>query len=200
MVPVALLFMLASEQLFSLIFSLSKKATLDQVMQAKWILVIYCAGLVFFSFNKTLLSLFYSLKDTTSATKASAVAAIINVSVDLISLYFNSIYGIAAATVAAGVGMTAVSLYFLHTKHHIYFYASRYVKFLSRLSCQLGAGAALFALTFYGPEQVVRLISPHNWLLNAFGFWVRFGAASMICAYWYYSTRKFFSIRLHFID
>ena len=200
MLPVAVLFMIASEQLFAMIFMVSKKATLDQVMQAKWILIIYCMGLVFFAFNKILLSFFYSLKDTSSATIASAVAAAINLSVDLVSLYFNNIYGIAAATVASGVGMTIVSLYFLHTRHNISFFAARYLKFLIKFFTQFALIAGIFSILFYGSEVLLGSLWQDSKLWSILIFWIRFSVASIICAYLHYTTRHFFKIKLHFID
>jgi putative peptidoglycan lipid II flippase len=200
MFPVAILFMIASENLFTMIFMFSKKVTLAHVMEAKWILVIYCMGLVFFAFNKILLSLFYSLKDTTSATIASAIAAVINLSIDLVALYLGSIYVIAAATVASGLGMTIVSLYFLSTKHKIHFYARRYLLFLMKFGMQFLAIGGLFCVAFYGSEILLVRMWPTSWLLGILGFWVRLGIASAGCAYLYFTTRHFFKIKLHFID
>lgn len=200
MVPVAILFMIASENLFRMIFMFSKKVTLAHVVEAKWILIIYCTGLVFFAFNKILLSLFYSLKDTTSATIASSVAAVINLSLDLVGLYFGSIYGIAAATVASGVGMTVVSLFFLSTKHNIHFYAHRYIAFLVRFGLQFLLIAVLFIFAFYGNEALLLKFWPTSWLLGGIGFWVRLGGVSAACAYLYFMTRNMFGIKLHFLD
>ena len=169
-------------------------------MQAKWILIIYCMGLVFFAFNKILLSFFYSLKDTSSATIASAVAAAINLSVDLVSLYFNNIYGIAAATVASGVGMTIVSLYFLHTRHNISFFAARYLKFLIKFFTQFALIAGIFSILFYGSEVLLGSLWQDSKLWSILIFWIRFSVASIICAYLHYTTRHFFKIKLHFID
>lgn len=199
-IPIAALFMIASEQLFSMIFMISKKVTPEQVIQAKWILIIYCFGLVFFSFNKILLSLLYSLKDTKSATIASSVAAIINLAIDLIALYFSSIYGIAAATVFSGLGMTFTALYLLHTRHNIKFDIRRYSAFLAKFCMQFTMIAGAFSIGFYGSAAALSAIWPTSWLLGILGFWLRLALVSGGCAILYYATRNFFKIKLHFID
>lgn len=200
MVPIAALFMVSSERLFGMILMISNKVTPAQVMQAKWILIIYCAGLVFFSFNKILLTLLYSLKDTKSATLSSAVAAVINLCIDLSALYFGSIYGIAAATVFSGLGMSLTALYFLHTRHGIKFYSARYLNFLGKFSMQFAMIAGIFSVLFYGGGAVISAAWSDSWLLTTFGFWWRLGLVSAICAWIYYNTRKFFRIKVHFID
>lgn len=200
MVPVAALFMVASEHLFTMIFCISNKVTPAQAMQAKWILIIYCLGLVFFTLNKMLLSMFYSLKDTKSATLASAISAVINLSIDLVALYFGSIYLVAAATVFSGLGMSAIALYLLYSRHGINFYFARYIKFLTKFGMQFAMVAGLFSLGFYGGASLLAAAWPTSWLLGIFGFWVRLAFVSGICVWLYYSTRKFFKIKLHFID
>lgn len=200
MAPVAVLFMLSSKQLFSMIFLISKKVTPEQIMQAQWILIIYCAGLVFFAFNKILLSLFYSLKDTKSATKASAIAALTNLVIDLLALYYKSIYGIAAATVMSGFVMTTTCLYLLHKHHDIKFYAYRYFDFFWRFCLQFAVVGAFFSLGFFGGEAVIAQTLPNSWLLSVWGFWLRLALISAVSGMLYYKTRERFGIKVHFID
>ena len=197
--PISLLFMFISEELFAMIFLLAKKISPEHVVQAKWILVIYCAGLVFFCFNKVLLSLFYSLKDTRSTTIASGIGAMINMGGDLISLYYGSVYGIAASAVAAGLGMSLVSCYFLHKQHSFRIYWESYLIFLGRFAGQLACGVSLFLGLYYGVGYCSAGTALMPLLTSILGYWLLVGACGGVTAVWFYLTRKIFRVNAYFL-
>lgn len=191
-VPVALVLSFVSEQLFSMIFFLAKKISVEQIVQARWILVIYSVGLVFFCFNKILLSLFYSLKDTRSTTIASGVGAAINGIGDVISLYYGNIYGIAASAVLAGLGSSLISCYFLWKRHGVHFYLSRYARFFSSFFMQLISCSTMFLIVFYSITYLVSFSS-------GFAYWIVVAICSATTAIVWYLSRSFFKVHLYFL-
>jgi peptidoglycan biosynthesis protein MviN/MurJ (putative lipid II flippase) len=182
-----------------MIFLLAKKISVEQIVQARWILIIYCMGLVFFCFNKILLSLFYSLKDTRSTTISSGVGAAINGIGDVISLYYGSIYGIAASAVIAGAGSSLISCYFLWKKHGVCFYLSRYVSFFVSFFSQLLCCGAIFVSLFYLLYTSALYGYCAVILGNVLVYWALIALCSACVAVLWYTTRPVFKVHLYFL-
>lgn len=196
-IPAALFLMLVSQQLYT--DMIGAKGTPEVVSQAAWVLVIYCIGLVFFCLNKSLLNIFYSLKDTRSATIISAAGALVNVVGDLIGMWFWGIYGIAAACSLSGIAMTVLCIHLLNKKHNYRFYTGNYSMFLSRYFLQLAVVGGFFMSLFF----MLMHYATMNIGLQSIGYSLIFWAIALACGagtiITIWITRKLFRLNVYFI-
>jgi putative peptidoglycan lipid II flippase len=196
-VPAMLFIMFVSHDLF--MFLLGGKATPEQIAQGGWVLVFYCAGLLFLCLNKIMLSMFYALKDTVATTIAAAFCAGLNIVGDLLSLKFFGVFGIAMANSISACAMTIVLFIFLYRRHQLRLYFGRYTKFLARFAVQLLLGCLCFAA----------LLSVLSISCNVFGMacmlrhgsWFLVLTSGLMGAVMYlaYITRRRFGIDLYFL-
>ena len=197
--PSMLFLMFASEPLFATVL-LAKSGNPQQAAMGANLLIIYLIGLIFFSMNKILLSIFYSLKDTKSTMVASSISALVNVGGDILGMLLFGVYGIAGAASLSGVVMTIASFYCLRKKHKFRFYSGRYFSFLWRYLAQLlfvtGAflwGHGLFTL-------LIKNTYCSHFFIKGFGFWLLTGALGALSMLFLFFTKKIFGVKLHFLD
>ncbi|KKQ33143.1 MAG: hypothetical protein US49_C0002G0038 [candidate division TM6 bacterium GW2011_GWF2_37_49] len=197
--PSVLFLMFVSEPLFSTVL-LVKSGNLQQTTMGAGLLRTYLIGLLFFSMNKILLSVFYSLKDTKSTMIASSISALVNVGGDISGMLLFGAYGIAGAASLSGLVMTVACFYFLRKKHKFRFYSGRYFDFLWRYLAQLLFVIASF---LWGHGLFTLLIKNtycSHFFINGFGFWVLTGALGALSMLFLFYTKKMFGIKLHFLD
>ncbi len=193
--PAALFLMLVSQQLYA--DMLGAKGTQEAVAQAGWVLVIYCIGLVFFCLNKSLLNIFYSLKDTRAATIISGTGALVNVLGDLIGMWLWGIYGIAAACSLSGIVMTWLCIRLLRTKHNYRFYTGNFSIFITRYCLQLVlVGGGFIGVFFILMNHATANIT---WITYSLIFWIiSLGCgAGAIFTIWF--TRRLFKLNVYFL-
>ena len=194
--PAMTFLMLVSNKLFEMM--LAGKATPEQISEGGMILMLYLLGLLFLCLNKILLSMLYALKDTKSTTIAAAGSATINIIGDLIGGYFFGTYGIAFANSLAALTMTVQLLYFLDRKHSISFYATRYLRFLSKYAIHfLGVAAVFyvffsFFLSFLHNQRMI-------WVMSGVYFWVVAGAFGAMALAFLFSTRRRAGVDVYFL-
>jgi putative peptidoglycan lipid II flippase len=193
-IPAMIFFMINSEKFFSTIF-LVKKGTSEQIYQAKWILIVYCMGLLFFCLNKILLNIFYSLKDTRSTTIASVIGATVNLVGDIIGIFFWGVYGIAGAAALSGLVMTLTCFILLYFKHKFKLYVGNFFLFLGRYLLQL---MVVGVITWVGilifPKEILE-----QYLATTLGYWTfSLGYAASVFAF-IFLTRQLFGINLYFL-
>ncbi len=195
--PATALLIFTSESLFG--FLLSGKADQAQIAQGGIILTLYLIGLGFLCLNKILLSMFYAMKDTWSATKASALCAGVNIVCDLVGMYFLGAYGIALANSISGICMTVTLLWLLHRTHKITFHLGAYTQFLMRYGVQLSLGLAAFYAIF--PILNQALAAQHfGWLPAALGYWGIFGLLAAGIMALLFATRTLFRVNIYFLN
>ncbi len=196
-IPVALFLMLISPQLY--INMIGSKASSEIVSQAALVLVIYCVGLLFFCLNKSLLNIFYSLKDTRSATMISVTGAAVNIIGDLIGMFFWGIYGIAAACSLSGIVMTMLCLWLLRNKHGYHFYAGNYGIFIARYAAQLMIiGGFFLSLFMIIMNNSTAYIGVHGVWHSLFYWAIALGCgAGTAITIWL--TRRLFKLNVYFL-
>lgn len=197
--PVTLFIMFISNHLFSNVMLAKTK---DSVLasQGAWILIIYLSGLFFFCLNKSLLTIFYSLKDTTSTTIALVCSAFINLAGDVLGIYYFGAYGFAAAASASGVIVTGMCFYFLYKKHKFTFYVGNYLNFLARYLTQLCIFCCIFIAGYFIILQCIKNTFLYNFFNVGLGYWIIVFSLGSINMLLIFLTRKKFGIRLHFLD
>lgn len=197
-IPATLFLMFVSENLFRTL--LGAKSDTDLIMQAKWILILYLLGLLFLCLNKILLSVFYALKDTWSTTIAAMISALVNLGGDIIGMHFWGVYGIAAANTIAGITMTGLCFYFLHTRHNFRFYSGNYFNFLGRFVIQLCLGCALFAAAFLMIINHVPSGAWYNFFALGMGYWIIVTVLGLLLMGLLFMSKRLFSVELYFLN
>lgn len=197
-VPIALVMMFFSKPLFEMIL-FSKKGTPAQVIEASLILTIYLMALLFLCLNKILLSVFYSMKDTTSTTISAAVSAIVNLCGDVVGMYLWGTYGIAGAVALSGITMTFMCFYFLRKKHGFTFYSGNYFNFFGRYVFQLLLGGLIFIVGYQTVHMYALRVGWLSWVNHVVGFWAFAGVWSLAIMLGVYATRRLFKIDIYFL-
>ena len=198
-IPAMLVLIFISEPIFSVIM-LGKKATLHDVWLAKWILIVYSTGLVFYCLNKILVNVFYALHDTKTPTIALAISTIVNFVCNVIGMIFWGAFGIAGSTVISSIVLSILLFIFLQTKHDLKFYLLNYFKFFIRYMIQILI-ASLFFFFFY--HSFFYYLHNTSWYLFFYESWgyllfVLF-LASLTCLFIFLS-RNLFGIKLYFLS
>jgi putative peptidoglycan lipid II flippase len=198
-IPVTLFIMFISTHLFTNVMLAKTKDPL-LASQGAWILIIYLFGLLFFCLNKSLLTIFYALKDTVSTTIALSCSAIVNICGDLLGIYYFGAYGFAAAASASGMIITLLCFYFLHKKHKFTFYTGNYFNFLARYMIQLAISCVTFISSYFLILWIVKNTYFDHFFNVGLGYWIMvFGLGVAVMLFMFF-TRKMFGIRLHFLD
>ncbi len=195
-IPATMLLIFTAEPLFA--FLLNGKATAEQISHGAVILMLYLVGLLFLCLNKVLLSMFYALKDTWSATKAAAICASINIGCDLVGMYYWGANGIAAANSISAVIMTIALITFLRTQHHVRFHLRPYLFFVMRYAVQL----ALCGGLVYGVSCLFLSLLPLSsraLFVAGLGFWAYTLTAATVLMGLLFVTRRLFRVNVYFL-
>ncbi|MBM3892998.1 murein biosynthesis integral membrane protein MurJ [Candidatus Dependentiae bacterium] len=195
-IPATIFLIITAEPLFE--FLLNGKATPEQIHQGGMILILYLVGLLFLCLNKVLLSMFYALKDTWSATKAAALCASINILCDLVGMYYWGADGIAAANSISAIAMSITLFSLLKVKHHVDFHLKPYARFLMRyvtqiLVCALGA----YVLAYLACKMLP--IAAQGMFAAGIGYWVYTIAVAASASGLLFATRRFFGVNVYFL-
>ncbi|MFA5074927.1 MAG: murein biosynthesis integral membrane protein MurJ [Candidatus Babeliales bacterium] len=197
-IPVMLFLIFVSEPIFSILM-LGKKSNIHDVFVAKWVLIIFSAGLVFFCLNKILVNIFYSLHDTKSPTFALVCSTIINFLGNIIGIKLWGIFGIAGATSISALTLTFMLLRFLHKKHKFKFYSASYFNFLGRYVVQLLIASLIFLISYFTIFRYLQDSNWYNFFYISWGYWFVVFPLAAICIAFLFFTKKLFGIKLYFL-
>ncbi len=199
-IPAALLMSFFSHDIFYTLF-FSEKFTLAHVNEAGNILIVFTFGLFFFSLNKILLNLFYSIH-------AAWITAIVSLCATGINILFNQLLigqfktlGLAAATTISGIFQTVFFLLILHQKYNFKLYIGRFLQFMFYYIVQLVLFDIFFIFLYYCIIKLIHYM-PTNCMLfltETIGLWLWVGPLTMICIFLIWYTRTLFKVHLHFI-
>lgn len=206
-IPATLFCVFVSRNFFAH-FLLEKKASAAQIDQVIVIFMIYAAGMLFFSLNKILLSLFYSMRDTWSTTIASGASALINLIGDLIwlKLFFTydlksvAPYGVALNAVLAGFTLMFGCFVFLKRRHKFSLYAGNFFNFLWRYLVQLSLGTALFYFAYMLAQRYFATTAWAQFFATGIGFWPLTGGLALAIMWLMHRTKNIFGIKVYFLD
>lgn len=203
--PATLIMGYLSEDIFQTLFaSVSSKFPAAMVPEAGLMLLGFLLGLFFFSMNKILLSLFYSLHDTRYPTLVAGVATIANIGLNYLLVDWLGGFGLALATSMSGAIQMILCLMLLARIHGFTLFPARFAAFAVRYCTQV----CLVLLPFYGLFMLI-VYKFNRWLvgdwarfffLKSFGYWLWAAPLMVACFYCLYATRKFFKVKLYFLD
>ena len=199
--PIACMMIFFSEKIFSTIF-LSSKFSLVQVQEAGVILIAFLLGLFFFSLNKILLNIYYSFHNMWIPTVVSIIATIINVFMNMLLMKKFAAVGIALATTISAVLQMCLFLVFLMIFFNFKFYGIRFVDFVVRYVVQL---CLVFIPTYFLYTFLLTWIGylPQSiayFFLQSIGFWLWVGPLCLLAFLIIYHTRRWFRVKLYFLD
>ena len=187
---------------YEIFFTLFKNFSLAQVQESSWLLRVFLSGLFFFSINKILLSLYYSLNNTLIPTLITLVATVCNTLFNWFFITFLGSYGLALGTALSGFIQTVLFFWILRTKFKFRLYWPALGQFFMRYMVQLGSMTALFFVIYKLMFTIIKSLStPYaHLLLDTVGFWFWVGPLSLAFFGLLYITRLQFGIKLYFLD
>lgn len=200
-IPAMVLMMGFSYQFFYT-FLLSDKFPIEYVAQGSVLLNIFLIGLFFFSFDKILLTTFYSLHETFVPTSITFGTTLLNTVLNLPFMILLGLKGIMIATVLAEAVKVALLALFLRRKFNFTMYGRAFLNFFVKSVLQLAVVGWGFFLSFRLACYGITFLSPHvaHHLLETKLFWIWVCPLVAVFAFILYATRKRFGIRLHFLD
>jgi len=196
--PTMFFLMFVSEKLFFHLFS--GKATVAQIIETKFVLIVYATGLVFFSLNKVLVNIFYSLKDTTTPTIGASIAAVVNFVCNIIGVYFWGSYGIATGTVISGLTLTIFCFVYLNKKHDVIFYGKKYLSFLYRYVFQLATSVILFYISHFFIFKYLQQTPYSDFFTAGLGYWLFTIPLFLLTMVFMFFTKRLYKIKIYFLD
>jgi putative peptidoglycan lipid II flippase len=201
-VPITFMMMFFSYEIFSTLM-VSSKFTIADALITKYIFIAFIIGLFFYSINKILINVFYSLRDTRRPTILSMIATGVNIVLNVALVLRYGSTGTAVATSLSGIFQTIMLFYYLHKDHKINLYMSRLINFclrsLVQMACMLTVGYGVYRLCVYA---IIHTTSPvlQAWLLTKVLFWLWALPLCITVLLGMFLTRKLFGIRMYFID
>lgn len=212
-IPVTVVMMICSREIFETIF-FSDKFNVAHVLEAEANMKAFLLGLLFFSLEKVLLNVFYALRSTNLAMLIALTSAAMNFFMDraLISMYGGM--GLALATSIAAMFRVIMFVIVLRYYFGIRLEMSAFMKFCLRYIVQIllfsGLFFAICQLVIAGISYVDISWTLHLWkwnvvfdthfFLHSFGYWVWFGPLSLVYFGLLYFTRRFFGIKMSYLD
>jgi len=201
-VPVAFMMIYFSENIIYSFLFYTKKFSLVQVGEASSILIAFLMGLFFFSLNKILLNVYYSFHNTWLPTIIAIFSTVINFLLNRLLVQIFMATGIALATTISAVIQTILFLTFLHLFFKLRFYFFRFLEFFVRYMLQL---VCAFTFMILVCKIIIKIIPYFPELLSKFflgpiGYWFWIGPIIIFTVAIIVHTRRFFKIKLHFMD
>lgn len=200
-IPFTLFMSFVSEKIFHTLF-LSDKFSLDQVFEARNILIAYLIGLFFFSLNKILLNFYYSLHETRIPLIISIAAVVSYYFVSKACLPTFGAMGLAMATVVSACMQTLLSIYFLYTHFKFRLYPVPFLQFVQHYTVQLTIMALVFLLIYHSFIMLIGLlpVTLATFFLYKIGFWMWVCPIALIVGVALFKTRPLFKVHLYFLD
>lgn len=202
-IPSALLMGFFSYDIFyTLFYRIAKNFTLAQVEEAASLLVAFLPGLFFFSLNKMMLSIYYSLHETKISTLITAIGTITNVVLNRILMPPYGAWGIATATSLAAVVQAIIFIIVLNRKFDFKIYYKTFGRFLITYTLQLTTFLFIFYILYKLITAFVKLYLPSNqdFLLHHIGLWLWVGPLSLLLAGMLYIMRNKYGLKLYFLE
>lgn len=199
-IPIALLMGFFSHEIFLTIF-LSKKFTLTQAHEAGAILTVFTSGLFFFSLNKILLNIFYSIHATWVPALISLLATGINIILNMLFIAQFQTTGLAAATTISGAFQSVLFLIILHKKYRFRLYLGQFLQFTLYYIVQLTLFGTFFIFLYYGIIKFIDHMPLYYTLFftQTIGLWLWVGPLATVFLFFIWYTRTLFKIKLYFL-
>ncbi|MFC1842870.1 murein biosynthesis integral membrane protein MurJ [Candidatus Dependentiae bacterium] len=202
LLPVAVVMGFLSEDILRAFLYLTGNLRIEQVSEGSTILQAFLIGLVFFSFNKILLNIYYAFRNTWVPTIIMIFATVVNYFLNLLLMKILLATGIALATTISATIQTVLFLIFLYVVFGIRFHIVKFMKFFLHYLFQL---ISVFSIIFLAYKVVMSFVYQlsNYWMCfftKGFGVWLWAMPLSMLTVLLIYYTRKIFRVKLYFLD
>jgi putative peptidoglycan lipid II flippase len=200
-IPIGILMAVFSYKVFYTLL-LSPKFTLEHVTQASHLLTLFSVGLFFFAFNRIVLNIFYAMEVTWAPTVVAIIGSLVNIGLNWLLMSWLGLPGIVCATVASTCIQLICNIFVLYYWYGYTLHVPRFMQFLIRYSGQLAlAGWILYGLYSLMITAIAQLPA---WLASFLtwniGYWLWVGPLCFLMALSIYMSRRFFGIRLYFVN
>ncbi len=187
---------------YTIFYRLAHNFTLEQVAEGSMLLRAFLPGLFFFSMNKMMLTIFYSLHETRYTTAITIAGTTANVLLNRLLMPLYGSVGIAVATSLGAVFQTILFILVLRTRFSFRIYYAKMGRFIGYYALQLLFAAAIFLVLFHLVAACVTLVLPGyaDILLHHIGLWFWVGPLCLAIAGALYYARNTWGVRLYFID
>ncbi len=197
--PVTFYLMFVSRPIFANLM-LYGKGTPEQITIAAQLLLLFAIGFVFFALNRSLINIFYALKNTWTPTWITAIAALINILGNWLGIKFFGITGIVLATVIGGITTTVLFVWMLSAKHQLTIYFGPYFMFLRRYAPQAFCGMTLYIVGHHMTFHLLTKTTHSSFFMDSFGYWAVSIPLLLLMFKFLLVTRRFFGINLYFLS
>lgn len=206
---ICFLLFLCSQHIFETLFMGNAEA-LVKIPLAQSIFIAYLAGLLCFSLNKVLLSIFYALRQTMIPMIVSAIAIGINYHLNGQLIAHQGAAGIALASSIAAASQTILLTLYLSNFLHIDWQIKKWTQFIVAYLLQLGVCSGLLYLAYVAMYELIAQLSfskkilfltiTQDWFLHGIGVWLWVGPLCLIYLAALYLSRGRFGIYLSYFD
>lgn len=174
-IPATIILAFFSDKVFLTLFaSSSSKFPIERIAEAGSILAAFMSGLIFFSLNKIITTLFFALHNAKIPTMVTTLATLLNIVLNYFLVGLYGAQGIAYATSLCALFQTILFLYFLKKQYN---YSVNYIR-LSIFIIQYSAiTSVLLAIFYFIYIHVFNYLSTHvhPFFISSFGFWLWVG-------------------------
>jgi putative peptidoglycan lipid II flippase len=201
-VPITILMIYFADKIFITLF-LSSKFPMTKVIEAQYILIAFLLGLFFFSLNKILTNIYYSMHDTLRPTIISVISLLVNLILNFILMGHFKATGLAIAmSLSLGLLQTILLISVLIKKYKFTIYPKHLVQFLAKYIFQLILTFTAFLVIYKFFEKIISSfpVTLSKFFLVKIGFWLWVGPLCLILFYFLYKTKKSFGVRLYFLE
>jgi len=200
-IPIMLMMIFFADKIFYTIFY-SKKFTLAHVAESRLILIAFVSGLFFLAFNRVLLNFYYARHVTWLPGIIATIGAAINIALDFVFIKYFQAMGLALGTTIAGAIQTVLFVLFLHLYFDLTIYIQRFLSFAFRYLIQILFVFTIFYGIYVGLVHIIGFLPEvfANFFINKIGIWLWVGPLCLGAFGVLYITRRFFGIKLYFLD
>lgn len=198
MLPMVWLMMFFAKDFFSTL--LLKGDYLQYSGQAGNVLSAFLVGLIFFSLNKIILNIYYSLKANNYSVIVLLIATVINIFLNAVFMNLLGASGLALATSFAAASQTIMLCYLLKKKYNFKFPFKKYVGSTLKIIINNLIVMPIFFLIFKFFEKIIIILKYQDILLKSVFLWVWLAPIILIIGLIYYLLRKILKIKIYFLD
>ena len=201
-IPVSIIMAFSAEKIFYTLF-LSNKFNLAKVLEARSVLIAFLVGLFFFSINKVLLNIYYSLQDIKIPTIIAIIATVINFGLNPLLMYFFQSVGLAMATTVSAIIQMFLLFYYLRKKYKFRLFKRHIFRFLFRYLAQLSIIMPLLFIVYKIIETIIinfLSMKVSNFLLLDIGYWAWSLPLYLLTFFLIYKTKNLFRLRIYFLE
>lgn len=201
-VPVIFFMSLFSKQVFLTTIFMSGKFPTDRLFETQMLLIIFLLGLFFFSMNKILSNIFYSLQNTMIPTIVAIAATLFNLVFNYILVQPLGSLGLAIATTLSAIFQMILMIGFLKKRYKFDLYLGDFARFFKQFCMQFFAIVIGFTIVYNLFYYIILQLPVYlsHMLINKFAFWLWVGPLIGGACYMLIKTKKWFGVKLYFVD